>query len=247
MLSVLAVFLPSFFMTGPARALFVPLSLAVGFSMGASYLLSSSLVPVLSNWMLKSELVKAHQSADERFDRFRERFLSILNRIMKRQTLLLAVYAVIAAAVLGLILPRLSREIFPSSAASQFRLRFDAPDGTRVPVTEEMARRILDLVNREAGQGNIETTLSYVGMQASSYPINTVFLWTSGPHEAVMNIALRPGASISLPDLEDKLRGVLPQQFPGSHFSFDPGDLNWPDLEFWHTFTHRSRRTRTSI
>ncbi len=232
MLSVLAVFLPSFFMTGPARALFVPLSLAVGFSMGASYLLSSSLVPVLSNWILKPELVKAHQSADERFDRFRERFLSILNRIMKRQTLLLAVYAVIAAAVLGLILPRLPREIFPSAATSQFRLRFDAPDGTRVPVTEEMARRILDLVNREAGQGNIETTLSYVGMQGSSYPINTVFLWTSGPHEAVMNIALRPGASISLRDLEDKLRGVLPQQFPGSHFSFDPGDLIGQTLNF---------------
>jgi multidrug efflux pump subunit AcrB len=232
MLSVLAVFLPSFFMTGPARALFVPLSLAVGFSMGASYLLSSSLVPVLSNWMLKPELVKAHHSADERFDRFRQRFLGLLNRIMKRQTVLLAVYAVIAAAVLGLILPRLSREIFPSAAASQFRLRFDAPDGTRVPVTEEMARRILDVVNREAGQGNIETTLSYVGMQASSYPINTVFLWTSGPHEAVMNIALRPGASISLRDLEDKLRTVLPQQFPGSHFSFDPGDLIGQTLNF---------------
>jgi multidrug efflux pump subunit AcrB len=232
MLSVMAVFLPSFFMTGPARALFVPLSLAVGFSMGASYLLSSSLVPVLSNWMLKPELVKAHQSADERFDRFRQRFLSILNRIMKRQAVLLAVYAVIAAAVLGLILPRLPREIFPASAASQFRLRFDAPDGTRVPVTEEMARRILDIVNREAGQGNIETTLSYVGMQASSYPINTVFLWTSGPHEAVMNIALRPGASISLRHLEDKLRTVLPPQFPGSHFSFDPGDLIGQTLNF---------------
>src|SRR5205807_6329410 len=51
MLCVLAVFVPSFFMVGPARALFVPLSLAVGFSMAASYLLSSSLVPVLSNWL----------------------------------------------------------------------------------------------------------------------------------------------------------------------------------------------------
>ena len=43
----MAVFIPSFFMTGPAQSLFLPLSLAVGFAMGASYLLSSSLVPVL--------------------------------------------------------------------------------------------------------------------------------------------------------------------------------------------------------
>ncbi len=232
MLSVMAVFLPSFFMTGPARALFVPLSLAVGFSMGASYLLSSSLVPVLSNWMLKTEVVEAHHSADERFDRFRQRFLSALNRIMKGQWLLLAAYAIVAALVLILILPRLSREIFPSTAATQFRLRFDAPDGTRVPVTEQLTRGVLDVVNREAGPGNIEATLSYVGMQGSSYPINTVFLWTSGPHEAVMNIALRPGASISLRALEDRLRTVLPQQFPGSHFSFDPGDLIGQTLNF---------------
>ena len=41
MLCVLAVFIPSFFMEGAARALFVPLSLAVGFSMVASYVLAS--------------------------------------------------------------------------------------------------------------------------------------------------------------------------------------------------------------
>ena len=48
-----------------------------------------------------------------------------------------------AVAVLFLIGPWLPREIFPSATANQFRLRFDAPDGTRVPVTEEMARRAL--------------------------------------------------------------------------------------------------------
>ena len=76
------------------------------------------------------------------------------------------------------------------------------------------------------------STLSYVGTQGSSYPINAIFLWTSGPHEAVMNVGLRPGASISLRDLEEKLRNTLPQQFPGSHFSFDPGDLISQTLNF---------------
>src|SRR5205814_2413148 len=39
MLCVLSVFVPSFFMTGVARSLFVPLSLSVGFAMAASYFL----------------------------------------------------------------------------------------------------------------------------------------------------------------------------------------------------------------
>src|SRR5207237_2229098 len=48
MLCILAVFTPAFFMRGAAQALFVPLALAVGFSMVTSYLLSSTFVPVLS-------------------------------------------------------------------------------------------------------------------------------------------------------------------------------------------------------
>src|SRR6188474_2156687 len=59
MLSVVAVFVPSFFMTGVSRSLFVPLSLAVAFAMIASFLLSSALVPVLSVWLLGSRRANA--------------------------------------------------------------------------------------------------------------------------------------------------------------------------------------------
>src|SRR5713226_4536817 len=54
MLCVLSVFIPSLFMAGVGRQLFVPLSLAVGFAMISSYVLSSTLVPVLATWMLRA-------------------------------------------------------------------------------------------------------------------------------------------------------------------------------------------------
>jgi multidrug efflux pump subunit AcrB len=236
MLSVLAVFLPSFFMTGPAQSLFVPLSLAVGFSMGASYLLSSSLVPVLANWILKQEKNEAkhpnEQPKESRFDRFRVRFQGALQRIMKYPKLLLGAYAAIAVLIIVLLGPRLAQEIFPSSASTQFRLRIDAPDGTRVAVTEALVQKVLAAITREAGAGNLELTLGYIGTQPSSYPINTVFLWTSGPQQAIMNVGLKPGAKISLHSLEEKLRQKLPEEFPGTHFSFDPGDLIGQTLNF---------------
>src|SRR5579863_2305622 len=53
MLCVLSVFVPSFFMVGVGRQLFVPLSLAVGFAMISSYALSSTLVPVMSTWVMR--------------------------------------------------------------------------------------------------------------------------------------------------------------------------------------------------
>jgi multidrug efflux pump subunit AcrB len=240
MLSVLAVFLPSFFMTGPAQSLFVPLSLAVGFSMGASYLLSSSLVPVLSNWILKQEKSQAEHpheqpnehAKEERFDRFRKRFQGVLERIMVFPKLLLGAYAVVAVLIIVLLGPRLAQEIFPSSASTQFRLRIDAPDGTRVAVTEALVQKVLAAITREAGAGNLDRTLGYIGTQPSSYPINTVFLWTSGPQQAIMNVGLNPGAKISPRNLAENLRKKLPQEFPGTHFSFDPGDLISQTLNF---------------
>jgi multidrug efflux pump subunit AcrB len=232
MLSVLAVFLPSFFMTGPAQSLFVPLSLAVGFSMGASYLLSSSLVPVLANWILKQEKGEAEHPKEERFDRFRKRFQRALQQIGEFPKLLLGAYAVVAVLIIVLLGPRMAEEIFPSSASTQFRLRIDGPDGTRVAVTEAMVEKVLAAIAREAGADNLETTLGYVGTQPSSYPINTVFLWTSGSQQAIINVGLKPGASISLRSLEENLRQKLPLEFPTARFSFDPGDLISQTLSF---------------
>src|SRR4249920_1651173 len=81
MLSVVAVFVPSFFMTGVSRSLFVPLSLAVGFSMIASFVLSSSLVPVLSVWLLGSRGTAGGQKhAEDWVDRLR----NLLGRFLER-------------------------------------------------------------------------------------------------------------------------------------------------------------------
>src|ERR1043166_4248202 len=83
MLSVVAVFVPSFFMTGVARSLFLPLSLAVGFAMIASFLLSSSLVPVLSVWWLRSHgpAVNPARHSSDWVDRLRDRLAAVLQRL----------------------------------------------------------------------------------------------------------------------------------------------------------------------
>src|SRR5258706_15700349 len=200
--------------------------------MGASYLLSSSLVPVLGNWILKQEETPDEHAKEERFDRFRKRFQGVLERMMEFRKLLLGAYALVAVLIIVLLGPRLAQEIFPLSASTQFRLRIDAPDGTRVAVTEALVQKVLAVINREAGAGNLNLTLGYIGTQPSSYPINTVFLWTSGSQQAIMNVCLSPGAKLSLGSLEEKLREKLPQEFPGTHFSFDPGDLISQTLNF---------------
>src|SRR6201996_8320503 len=52
---ILAVFAPAFTMTGIPGALFLPLSLAIGFAMITSYMLAQTFVPIMANWMMKNE------------------------------------------------------------------------------------------------------------------------------------------------------------------------------------------------
>src|SRR5712671_4600652 len=81
MLCVLAVFVPSFFLVGVSRSLFIPLSLAVGFAMAASYLLSSSLVPVLSTWILRDARPEHGKQGPSLLDRLRRKLGNILEKL----------------------------------------------------------------------------------------------------------------------------------------------------------------------
>ena len=226
MLSIVAVFVPSFFMTGVAKNLFVPLSLAVAFAMVASFLLSSSLLPVLFLWMHRKKASGSNAAPGWlNFDRVRNGWGRVLERLAPLRGLVVVIYVVAALGILAVLAPRVGRELFPSVTGNQFRLRFDAPTGTRAEETARLVTSVLEEIQAAAGQGNVDISLGYVGTQGASYPINTVFLWTSGPHEAVMNVAMRPGVGISVTALEEKLRGILPPRFPGCTFSFEPGDI----------------------
>ncbi|MDR1990208.1 MAG: efflux RND transporter permease subunit [Acidobacteriaceae bacterium] len=227
MLSVVAVFVPSFFMTGVSRSLFIPLSLAVGFSMVASFLLSSSLVPVLSVWWLRGRHAEADADAhrEDWVDRLKHRLGSLLHRLASVRGLLVAGYVIVTVGGVVAVGLTLGREIFPPTGVKAFQLRFRAPAGTKFESTERLARDVLDVIQDTAGQDAVDITLGYVGVQPSSYPINTIFLWTGGSHEGVLQVALRRNAALDLPQLQERLREAFHAKFPDTQFSFEPGDI----------------------
>jgi multidrug efflux pump subunit AcrB len=224
MLCVLAVFVPSFFMVSVSRSLFVPLSLAVGFAMAASYLLSSSLVPVLSTWMLREHATQEEHSPSL-LTRFRERLGWTLGKLAGMRLLVISAYLLAAVVIIALLGPYLGRELFPRVSSGQLLLRFRAPTGSRVETTERLSLDVLRAIQEAAGQGNVDITLGYVGAPPPSYPINVIYLWTSGQHEAVLRVALNPKSNIRVDELEERLRKTLPGEFPGCQFSFEAADI----------------------
>jgi RND family efflux transporter MFP subunit len=225
MLSVLAVFVPSFFMTGVARSLFVPLSLAVGFAMLASYFLSSTLVPVLSIWLLAGRGHAETPAEPPALTRARAALDRVLGRLLRLSWSVVLLYGVTSAAAVVLLGAWIGRDIFPAVDTGQILLRFRAPVGTRVEETERMTLRLLDALREAAGPQSIAMTLAYIGTQPPSYPVNTIHLWTSGPHEAVIRAALLPGSGLRVADLQERLRRSLPEAFPDCSFSFEAGDI----------------------
>ena len=224
MLCVLAVFIPAFFMQGAAHNLFVPLALAVGFAMVASYLLSGTLVPVLSIWILRTN--HAHtENRRSAFDRFRERYQAFLVFLIGLRWVIVPVYLLVASLVVVVISRNLGREIFPVVDAGQFELRLRAPAGTRIEATEKIAAKTLELIGKEVGPENVEITLGYVGVQNPAYPINTIYLWTSGSEEAVLQVQLKNSAKVRIVDLQERLRKNLPRELPGVRWSFEPSDI----------------------
>jgi multidrug efflux pump subunit AcrB len=223
MLSVLAVFAPSFFMVGSTRSLFAPLSLAVGFAMLASYFLSSTLVPVLCSWFIRAPAPGIPQETP--FLKVAQRYDSFLERLLSARWIVVAGYAVIAGSILMLVFPLLGRELFPTVDTGQFQLRLRAATGTRVERTEEITLNVLDEIAQEAGASNVDITLAFVGTQPPTYPINTIFLWTSGPHEAVIRVALRKQSGIRLEDFRERLRKRLAAHLPHVAISFEAGDI----------------------
>jgi multidrug efflux pump subunit AcrB len=222
MLCILAVFVPSFLMVGVGRQLFVPLSLAVGFAMVASYLLSSSLVPVFSAWIMR----EAHRGEEREglFGLLRRWYDGYLRGVLKVRWPLAIVYLAACFGLLYVLVPRIGTEIFPEGDPLLYRIRLRAPVGMRIERTERVVLQALDIVNREAGPGKVAITSDFMGVQPSSYPVNLIHLFTAGPQEAIIQVSLKPEA-LRGEVFRERLRAAFARELPGTQISFEAGDI----------------------
>ncbi len=222
MLCILAVFLPSFFLAGIGRQLFVPLSLAVAFAMIASFLLSSSLVPVLSAWIMKVKRKGEQQTG--LFRRIHKGYTRYLNATLRFRWPLAIGYLAVSVIFICLFLPRMGTEIFPDVKAPLLQIRLRAPTGTRIEQTEPMVLKAIDVIEEAVGPGNVAITSDYVGTQPASYPVDLIYLFTAGPQEAVVRVALKNNVSGD-EAMREHIRSALRQSLPRMQVSFEAGDI----------------------
>ena len=222
LLSILSVFVPALFMTGVPKSMFLPLSMAVGFAMIASFLLSQTLVPVLANWFVKDGHTKT--TKDNLFA-VKKQLTNSIQKSTKGSVIIVPVMLITLLLLAWLGYKKSGTEIFPKVDAGQMQVRLHLPAGTRIERTEDATKKALSIIDSFVGKDKVAITSAYVGLHGQSYAISPIFLYTSGPHEALIKVNLAKGTGINIENLKEQLRSAIPKNIPDAALSFEPADL----------------------
>ncbi len=215
LLCILSVFIPAFVMQDPLRSLFMPLTLAVGFAMISSYLLSSTFVPIMSVYLLKHKKESGEDEGEKKpglFDRVNRAYHGAVEWFIAFRLMVVGAYlgaCVLILAVLGL---EVGTELFPQIDQGEFVLRFRPPPGSSYELTREMGVKCLQEIENEAGTKNVSITMGFVGQVAPNFGIDNMVLFMRGPDDGWLRVKLKEDSGIKLDEFRERLRRVLPER-----------------------------------
>ncbi|HLY71384.1 MAG TPA: efflux RND transporter permease subunit [Puia sp.] len=254
LLCILAVFAPSFVMNGVPRAMFLPLSLSIAFAMIISFIAAQTMVPVISNWLLKAEKfqydhtkshahaglaldenendeINKHTREDQKYPEQNRFFQKIkvglakrLEKWMPRRKIIVTIYLIAAFTAAAFCFFFIGKDLLPKSNIGQLQLRIREPDGTRLEVTEEATKNILDIID-SAVDGNIAISSAHVGVIPSNFGASNLYIFSSGTHEAVIQVNISESFKVKMDELKETLRKRIAEKYPDIKISFEPIEL----------------------
>lgn len=235
-LSICIVFIPVVLLTGPSKFLFVPFALAVVFAVSASYFLSRTLVPVMINFLLPSEMYlyrgegprtaldRWHEKFERKFEHFRDKYMECLQFGLDHRGLVCLLFGIIFLSAL-LLLPYIGRDFFPAVDANQLRLHVKAKSGTRIEVTEEIFGRVEDEIKKVIPTSEIAMMIDNIGLASEAYSLAFGDNATVGSSDGEILVSLKTERKHSTQEYIQKVRDHLNKTFPDLLFYFQPADM----------------------
>ncbi|MEO6849204.1 MAG: efflux RND transporter permease subunit, partial [Mucilaginibacter sp.] len=255
LLCILAVFAPSFMMNGVPKALFLPLSLSIGLTMIVSYVLAQTLVPILSNWMIKAERYqhyhhgKIHAHAGEALNSMEEQQVNEHLAIEKNEPEKNDFFEKVKLGLIEILerlMPRkqLIVPVYLVLAIGLAGLCFVMIGKDLMPKLNNgqfqmrikepdgtRLERTEDAVKQvlqiidKTVDHHVAVTSAYVGVVPSSYGTSNLYVFNTGTHEAVLQVNLDPDYKMNLDELKDALRKNIAHALPDLRITFEPIDM----------------------
>jgi hydrophobe/amphiphile efflux-1 (HAE1) family protein len=186
-LSLVVIFLPIAFMNGYAKRFINPFGWTMAFAILVSMLVSFTLTPMLSSRFLKLSDAAADRKTKERgfFHWLDEWYTRQVNWALDHSAVIIGISA--ATALLTIPLNRVvGREFVPNEDMGEWTVHLDAPEGTSLEGTSEVAFKLLKALSGVEGVAQIEPSIGVSGGGASS-PTHIHFLCQALPMEERKN------------------------------------------------------------
>ncbi len=248
-LCICIVFVPVLMLSGAAKYLFTPLSMAVVFAMLTSYLLTRTVVPTLVHYLLPVEVPlyqggeaadaasKAagpiwwvHQGFDRYFEKLRDAYHGLLERVLEHRAIVGVAFGLFAFASLGLVV-LVGRDFFPYVDSGQMRLHVRCPSGTRIEEAERVFGAVEEEIRRVVPQQELDTILDNIGLPNSGINLAFSDSATNGSGDGEILISLKPDHHPTI-DYTRQLRASLATRFPSEIFFFQAADITSQILNF---------------
>ncbi|WPU98432.1 efflux RND transporter permease subunit [Mucilaginibacter sp. cycad4] len=255
LLCILAVFAPSFLMNGVPKAMFLPLSMSIGLTMIVSYILAQTLVPILSNWLIKAEQYqhyehgKLHAHAGEAMNNQEEDQVNDHLKHEQEEPKKNDLFERVKLRFMAIITHWMPNKkwIVPVYLVAVVVL---AGIGF-VIIGKDMMPKLNNgqfLIRIKAPDGtrlertedkfkqvlsiidktvnhHVEISSGYVGIIPSSYGSSNLYIFNTGTHEAVLQVKLDESYKVSMDELKDALRKNISHDLPDLRITFEPIDM----------------------
>ncbi|WP_175635994.1 efflux RND transporter permease subunit [Pedobacter ghigonis] len=255
LLCILAVFAPSFMMNGIPKAMFLPLSLSIGFTMIVSFIVAQTLVPILSNWMIKEERyqhydhgkIHAHagEALDEREAEQVEKHLEnekdepekndFFERVKVRFMAIIQRWMPMKKGIVGIYL-------FAVIILAGLGFVFIGKDmmpklnngqfqiRIKAPDGTRLERteekfKQVLSIINQTVDNHVAVSSGYVGLIPSSYGTSNLYIFNTGTHEAVLQVNLDEDYKVNMDELKDALRKNIAYKLPDLRITFEPIDM----------------------
>ncbi|MCZ4224772.1 efflux RND transporter permease subunit [Pedobacter suwonensis] len=255
LLCILAVFAPSFMMNGIPKAMFLPLSLSIGFTMIVSFIVAQTLVPILSNWMIKEERyqhydhgkIHAHagEALDERQGEQVEKHLQnekdepekndFFERVKVRFMAIIQRWMPMKKGIVGIYLVlviALAGLGFVFIGKDMMPKLNNGQFQIRIKAPdgtrlERTEEKFKQVLSiiNQTVDNHIAVSSGYVGLIPSSYGTSNLYIFNTGTHEAVLQVNLDEDYKVNMDELKDALRKNIAYKLPDLRITFEPIDM----------------------
>jgi CzcA family heavy metal efflux pump len=249
LLCLCIVFVPMFQLGGVAGYLFRPLAEAVVFALIGSFILSRTLVPTMANYLMRGQhrvhsdqspsllpdrtgnpLKRFQQAFEVGFSHVRNRYRSLLLLALGRPKIFIAGFLACVLLSFGLW-PFLGENFFPEVDSGQILMHVRAQAGTRIEETARLFDLIEQTVRQTVPPDQLDNIVDNIGLPYSGINMAYQNTGTIGPEDGDALITLKEDHAPTASFIKE-LRAKLPQQFPGTTFSFLPADIVSQILNF---------------